>query len=301
MKNITFGSDPEFMLVDLKGNYRSAIEVVPGTQEDRASLGNGHFAFYDNVLAEVNISPAASAKEAVGNFRDCFQRLATLIGTQLRLKIQASQVYPKKECCHPDAMVFGCDPEYNIHLRTEDGRIRRVDPPIMEEGNTFRSAGGHIHVGHELALPWHNPVVVVEMMDIIVGLPAILLDNDPTSLARRKIYGGAGTHRLCLEYGIEYRSLSNFWLASPTLVKLMYDLSNHAVSLIHQHKNEKITSLLDMKKVETAINGNQKKDAKALLKEISKYMPSKLQKKIDDLSNEKEGDFYKTWDIQVTA
>jgi hypothetical protein len=55
MALFSFGSDPEFMLVDSNGKYRSAIGIIHGTKEDKISLGNGHYAFYDNVLVEVNI------------------------------------------------------------------------------------------------------------------------------------------------------------------------------------------------------------------------------------------------------
>jgi len=295
---VSFGSDPEFLLVDLDGNYRSAIDVIPGTKEDKVNLGNGHFAFYDNVLAEVNISPGNSAKECIEKFRDCFQRLVKLVGTNLRLKVQASQIYPRNECQHPDAKVFGCDPEYNIYLRNEEGRVMRVDPPVADKNNTFRSAGGHIHIGHELALPWHNPIAVIQMMDILVGLPAVLMDNDPTSLARRKLYGGAGTHRLCLEYGVEYRSLSNFWVSSPELVETMYNLSNLVIQLIGENEHEKVFQSLNLEQIPIAINNNKKLEARKLLEQVNKYIPKEILKKIEQLSKNKTIDFYKSWRIK---
>ena len=52
MSKFSLGSDPEFMLVDKNGVYRSAIEVIPGTKKRPVTLKGGHTTFWDNVLAE---------------------------------------------------------------------------------------------------------------------------------------------------------------------------------------------------------------------------------------------------------
>src|SRR5690348_8114079 len=94
---ITFGSDPEFFLVNEKDEFKSAIGIVPGRKEVRYDLGNGHKAYYDNVLAECEIKPANSAKNAIKQFGDCFQRYAKLV-KPYRLLPQASVTFPEKEC-----------------------------------------------------------------------------------------------------------------------------------------------------------------------------------------------------------
>lgn len=299
MANMTFGSDPEFMLVNKQGKYVSAIGIVPGTKEDKVPLGNGHYAFYDNVLVECNISPAAGRDNVVSNFRDCFQRLAKLIGPKFRLTPQASQVYPKAECEHKDAKVFGCDPEYCVYERDEDGRIKRMDPPVCDENNTFRSGGGHVHIGHEKAMPMMGgkPVEIVRMMDVIVGCASVLMDHDPTSAARRKLYGGAGTHRVNFEYGLEYRSLSNYWLASPKLVQVVYDLTETVVGLIEMGVEDKVFTLVDGELVRKTINTGNKAEAASVLKRVSDFIPAHLNKKILEMSEPNQYDFYREWNL----
>ena len=149
MGKFSFGSDPEMMVVDKKGNLKSAIGIVPGKKLERYDLGGGHKAYYDNVLAECEIKPSYSPEEAVANFGDCIKRCANLI-KPYRLVIQASATFPKKECEHPDALVFGCDAEYDAY------DVLICQPPSLKEGNTFRSAGGHIHIGFDGGKDFEN-------------------------------------------------------------------------------------------------------------------------------------------------
>src|SRR5689334_15386813 len=97
MANFSLGSDPEFMLTSLKGEYVSAIGKVPGTKEEPLALGNGHMAFHDNVLAECCPRYGSTLQEVLDNFRDCFTRYA-LVVSPYRLRVQASHKYPEKEC-----------------------------------------------------------------------------------------------------------------------------------------------------------------------------------------------------------
>jgi hypothetical protein len=69
----------------------------------------------------------------------------------------------------------------------------------------LRSAGGHIHIGHEFPRSDDfNRLAVVRMMDLFVGLPAIYLEHDDTSLARKALYGKAGRFRRP-DHGVEFR------------------------------------------------------------------------------------------------
>ena len=233
--SITFGSDPEFMLKDAKGRLHSAIGVVPGTKIERHSLGNGHQAYYDNVLAECSIDPGVSKEDAVEKFRTCFREYAILV-RPLRLVPQASATYPSDEVKHEDAMVFGCDPELCAYT------LEVMEAPEIPQ-SPFRSAGGHIHIGYDggasikddeeadFQVAW-NRVWIARMSDLFLGIPSLFMDKDPTSKARRKLYGGAGTHRVCEAYGVEYRPLSNFWLCDPKDVELVYDICDFIVKFV---------------------------------------------------------------------
>lgn len=315
--NFKFGSDPEFMLVDLRGNYKSAIEVVRGTKEDKANLGNGHNAFYDNVLAEVNIRPEAGLAAVLDSFQDCFRRLSQHIGPKYKLRPQASHKYPAKECEHRDAKVFGCDPEFDAY------ELAPNQPPECKD--TFRSGGGHIHLGRPgwekycpnlaeaegrepedgsnllLIDPW-SKVNVVRMLDLFLGVTSLYIDHDPTSAARRRLYGKAGSHRPT-SYGVEYRSLSNFWLASPRLVEFMYETCSHVLSLMEpydgkpEQESNPAFGDVDVSLMREVINTGDKKKAKPLFDVVMSRVPDKIGSMVKELSKPHSYDFYKEWGL----
>lgn len=296
MALFTFGSDPEFMLVDPNGVYRSAIGVIHGDKEDRVSLGNGVYAFYDNVLAEVNIKPGKTKAEAIKNFGDCFKRLAKLVG-KMRVTPQASHTYDLSELQHADAQKFGCEPEFCIYTKTPDGRIVRMEPPVVDPTSGFRTGGGHIHIGSETCLPWNGKTErVVQMLDMFVGIPALCINHDPTSPARIALYGGAGTHRVKMEYGLEYRTLSNFWTASPRLVAVIHDLVNLVLDLVESGKSDKIA--FDGEKIRSIINSGKVAAATEVMIGNRDLMPSDLYNEISELARSKTTfDFYREWNL----
>ena len=285
MNHVTLGSDPELLIKSSDGKLKSAIGIVPGSKEEKYILKNGHAAYYDNVLAEFNVSPSASKEEAVEHFRDCLAQYSELV-KPYHLVIQASATYPKGECEHKDAKLAGCSPEFDAY------EVCVLNPPEFK--NTFRSAGGHVHIGYDggtdiqqgdmsqeqweeaiFQIAWKR-IWVVRMCDLFLGIPSLILDKDPTSAARRKLYGGAGTHRGCPNYGVEYRALSNFWLARPSTVELIYDLATVAVKVVMEDQvheriwDEEIEPDLMRSTINTADSTNVGK----FMKVIKKYAPA---------------------------
>jgi hypothetical protein len=296
----SFGSDPELMLMDENGNYVSAIGIVPGHKEDKVSLGNGHFAFYDNVLVEVNVKPSFSRDEVVKNFRDCFKKLSKLVGN-FSLVPQASQIYPASECQHKDAKIFGCDPEYCLYVLDWRKKFKKLDPPQCKPGNYFRSGGGHVHIGSPLALSYGSgrQAQVLKMCEVFLGATSVLIDHDPTSLARRKIYGGAGTFRGCPTYGLEYRAMSNFWIASPKLVSLIYDLTDLLMKIVDRGRAEEIWSKIDQNELRNAINtGDRDTIMKRVFPISSTEMSKSLLDRVVEMFTPIKFNFYKEWALK---
>jgi hypothetical protein len=73
-----------------------------------------------------------------------------------------------------------------------------------------------------------EPIFGIYLLDLFLAVPSLWLDKDFTSVARRKLYGQCGRYRP-KDYGIEYRSLGNFWLQSPRLVSWIYDVCEFVV------------------------------------------------------------------------
>jgi hypothetical protein len=305
---ITLGSDPEFMLHDADGQLKSAIGIVPGTKDERYDLGDGHYMYYDNVLAECNIRPGSSKEQAIENFKECFQRFAGHIAP-VSLVVQASAQYPSGELEHEKAKEFGCDPEFCAYS------VSVIEPPQCPD--TFRSAGGHVHIGYDggvdpeddddeelkFKIAWDR-IWVIRMADIILGISSLYLDKDPTSRNRRQLYGLAGSHRACEEWGVEYRAMGNFWLMRPSLVGLIYDLSDCCVKLGQDEElRERIWSdEIDPDNLRETINNWDMRKANKYLKIIQRHVPGVVwdqflaEMKVDRHGTTK--DFYEKWELE---
>lgn len=80
------------------------------------------------------------------------------------------------------------------------------DPFSADTLGRMRYAGGHIHLSYNHAVVPH--FVAARFLDLYLTLPWIDWDHQPR---RRATYGKAGLYRP-KQYGIEYRTPSNWWL-----------------------------------------------------------------------------------------
>lgn len=255
MKNIKIGADPELFL-EKDGKLVSAEGVIGGSKENpRAISKDGHAVQEDNVMVEFNI-PACKEKEDfifhINFVKSYLETLADMKGYSLNYS--ASGDLSPEELCTDQAMEFGCDPDWDVYSRFENV------PP--EPVGTMRCCGGHIHVGYD------NPdedttIQIAYAMDMILGLESLSKDTDTR---RRVMYGKAGSFRF-KPYGMEYRTLSNFWIKDDELISWAFDKTMEAIELV---KSGEIDKLVDeySELVKTAINTNDKQLAQVLLDKI---------------------------------
>lgn len=310
--NFSFGSDPEFMLCK-DGKFFSAIGIVPGDKYKRHEIGK-HQYFYDNVMAECAVSPASDKNDVIKNFRDCFKKYAKLV-SPYKLMVKASQNYPVSELQHPEAKKIGCDPEVCVY------RLEVVKPPKNEFlSNCLRTAGGHVHLGNKFLQDDMSCYFVVRMLDLFLGLPSVFLDTDKSSVARRKLYGKAGRFRKP-DHGVEYRSLGNFWVASPKLVGLIYDICEFTIDFVKNGNHLKYWTVdekrlndekawaeedftpascyhchgYDVEQLQEAINTSNKTKSKKFLKLLQQEMPRQLFNRLQ--TEDTQFDFYREWNL----
>ena len=311
----TFGSDPEFMLHN-EGKYRSAIDVVPGDKENRHKVGPHEF-YYDNVMAECAIKPGKSKRGTIQNMHNCFKKYAALVSPH-KLVVQAAQKYPICELAHPKAQEIGCDTEYCVYALTD------VKPPEEEFAtNSLRTAGGHIHLGAEfLQNDEYACYFAIRMLDLFLGIPSVFIDKDKTTRSRKALYGNAGRFRLPA-HGIEYRALSNFWLSSPKLVELVYDICAFTLRFVQKEKHLDFWDVdkdrldsddawaeedfspadcytchgYDVAQLRFAIDNSNKQKAKKFMKIVSKTLPRSLHRRIEQAMTYPMFDFYKEWKL----
>lgn len=254
--NFKIGADPELFFI--KNNKPFSVEgLIGGTKEFPKHIGNNGCALQeDNVMAEFNIPPCNNKEEFNNNIKfmlDSLDSIAKSNGAEL--SITPSAVFDKKSLSTLQAKEFGCSPDLNAYSFTENPRV--------EINEDIRVAGGHIHIGYNNPDPEIN-LVLVRVLDIFLGLPSVLLDKDDT---RKEYYGNAGSYRN-KPYGVEYRTLSNFWIATKELREWVFNQVKLAISFINNNEFSELTDN-QWSSIELAINDSDESLALALEQEIT--------------------------------
>lgn len=257
MTTFTIGADPEIFLRNLDGKFVSSIGRIGGSKEQPMKTNHGSVQ-EDNVLAEFNIYPASSEDDFVHSIFSVLSDLENIVIPQnLKMDFSASVEFDESELNHPLARLSGCDPDYNCYTLEEN------QPADFWETNV-RSAGGHIHVGWDGKDKYPSARAdLIKSMDLFLGIPSILLDEDTR---RKSLYGKAGAYRP-KDYGVEYRTLSNFWLQKEELVRWVYKNTKLAI----HHMDWVKDSFGNV--IQNAINNNDKKLAMGIISDFEINMP----------------------------
>lgn len=221
---LAVGHDAEVFATTPTGEVTSAIGRIGGTKECPLSVPDGALQ-EDNVLAELNIHPAYTEQEFIERTVSVMHTLASFIDG---VSIQSSHLFTKDQLKSfgPGAVRMGCDPDYDSYTRTK----KQTPSPF----NLMRAAGGHIHVELSVKGDASLNYKVARSMDVYMGMPSIIMDKD---VARRQMYGQAGSMRH-KPYGVEYRTLSNFWLQSTILMSWVYNAAVLSVDKVDSFEDE---------------------------------------------------------------
>lgn len=246
---LTIGSDPELILSN-GGHIVSCHDAgVPGSKTTPFDLRVGAV-HRDNVLMELNVPPASNEQQWVELHHEVLNGAMEMVRSGTELFPEASAEFDYIDLMHPEAMAFGCDPDFDAW------KLDTITQPSASRFGGFRAAGGHIHIGFD------NPndsarIDVVKMADIYLGLPSVLMDKDTK---RRAMYGQASRYR-SKPYGVEYRSLSNFWMFNDDYMRWAY---RNAVRAYEDRLTADTLSEEDAKLIKQAINNYDKDLAETL-------------------------------------
>lgn len=245
--SLLVGSDPEVFLRDKNtGILKSAIGLIPGEKNKPyrlSGLGEGFALQIDNVAAEFNVPPVNSATAMYDNIQKVITLINDTIPDNLEVAIQASGDFSDEECNHPIARLSGCSPDYNVWSMD-------INEKADYANTNKRACGAHIHISYDDNND-ETSFALIKALDLFAGIPSVLLDDD---IHRRSLYGKAGCFRPC-EWGIEYRSLSNFWIKEKELVRYIFDAIDRAIDFVNLGKE---FSDEDSLNIQTAINTNNK-------------------------------------------
>jgi hypothetical protein len=212
----TIGADPEFFIKQ-HNKHKSAIGLIGGSKAVPRPLARDGFAILeDNVAVEFNIAPCHNHMEFIEAIQYVMEGLKKNVLPEYEVSTESAVLFEQDQLNHPQAMEFGCEPDYNAW--TKD-----INPRPCAADAALRSAGGHVHVGTT-----ENPIEVIRAMDLFLGVPSTKMDK---GTLRRQLYGKAGSFRQ-KDYGCEYRTLSNFWIFSPDLIKWVYEQTEKAISFV---------------------------------------------------------------------
>lgn len=229
MTQYLVGADPELFLIDSEGNFRSAHNVIQGNKVNAMPVEKGAVQV-DGVAAEFNIFPASTAIEFSANIRTVLTQLNKMVkekNPKLSLMVKPTATFDKQYFRKlPKAVkALGCTADWDAYT----GKI--FDKP--DNRQPMRTGGGHVHIGWtENANPSDDSHIfdaseATKQLDAVLYHSSLLWDDDQE---RRKMYGKIGCFR-STTYGVEYRPLSNAWVADPDLQLWVFNATVRAMEL----------------------------------------------------------------------
>jgi len=241
----TLVGDPEFFVANNRGTILASDKFFPGKEnkimfaaKEPIGADKRNKLFFDGIQAEINVGVTTCREYFTDNVYRCLNKAAEIIGIGNKIILKPS-VKVRKEVilmADPEARRFGCMPDFNAYTRTTStGEIDATKHP-------YRYAGGHIHMGISskylgsdspecrMAKTEEGHIALIKLLDLLVGIPSVLLDNSESAIRRRSNYGKAGCFRPT-PYGVEYRTPSCFWIKAPELVSLIIGLARLAWTL----------------------------------------------------------------------
>jgi len=215
---ITVGADPEFFLLHATRSENGegiipCVGLVPGTKQAPHDLGEGYFCHEDNVAVELGIPHTPDGSVLGHIIKDGKARILSEFfpGGEHILHILDHKDFTEHDLRSKQAQTFGCEPDFDAYT---NGKMRDV-PDVMKRGMT-RYAGGHVHIGGNFNCP---PFVAALFADLFLSVymqsfaPRQTPNRYNVARPRAEYYGRPGVFRP-KEYGIEYRTPSNWWCGS---------------------------------------------------------------------------------------
>ena len=258
VKPITVGADPEFFLLKPDGNPIPSCGLIGGTKDKPIPLPKSKFGVSyqeDNVTVEYGFNPITSNENVIHGMhlydqvQRAFNEISNFVGAKGYVVSQNPELeFSKEQLASAQAQTFGCDPD----LLAYEGGARRlpIDPKVV--GN-WRFAGGHIHIGYDRAGTEIPSFAMIQLIEYFAYLRYLSYDGQRE---RRKYYGLAGLYRE-KDYGVEYRTPSNFWIFGGNRGTFITQVANVAHQVTRTPKRaQEIYFQVDWPEVQKAINNS---------------------------------------------
>jgi len=218
MKFITIGADPEFFVLDPKGQPYPATKLAKGTKDDPIlieSLGPGFYEQRDNLSFEGNIPPASTKEEFIKNISSLRNYFANKVGNfEYSLSNNGVEYFVKRYLNTAEGMEFGCSSVVSS-WDSHHSRLQERPTPNLRKV-PFRVAGFHVHIGYIdpiISSREEMAICIGRLFDLFVTIPSQKLKPEPE---RIRTYGRWGMIRV-KSYGVECRTLSSYFTQTEHL------------------------------------------------------------------------------------
>jgi hypothetical protein len=279
---VVFGTDPEVFVRDIDGGQvvgserflpPEGLALKPSLTLFQHDKNEVIRVTRDGVQVELHPPATESRQWLCQEVATAMNLLVTHLKQGQRYRLHFRQVVEvsrsELDNLSKESRQLGCQPSYNWY---EPLRDLGVDPATY----TKRSAAGHLHFGLPKELLGYRDQLP-PLFDILIGNTSVLLDRDPDARVRREVYGRAGEFRLP-DYGIEYRTPSNFWFRSSKLLSLLLGLGRMAVFCLDTQMSEEwdaVDALLDevnIGDIQKAINESDAQLARENFKGVERFL-----------------------------
>jgi Phage phiEco32-like COOH.NH2 ligase-type 2 len=206
------GCDPEIFVEGAKGKIIPARSYLQSKKQSPK-------VFYDGIQAEFCPEGRTCLEELCTRIRQGLKEVLTAAQVKnpkakLTIKSSVKLTQAEMDKLEDEDLIFRCSNSLNIYEDSGEQPEARQYP--------WRFVGGHVHVGcREKTKP--GVKAIVKALDGILGVAGVSLAANFDNPERRRMYGKAGEIRLP-KHGLEYRVLSNYWLASPLIFHLTFEL-----------------------------------------------------------------------------
>lgn len=269
--NPLIGADIEvFLMHKDTRELVSAEGYIDGTKHEPLNFDASHpfhIISLDNVAAEFGIPPVTDKEAFFNHIMKSLEYIQSRVPEELCTVVTPAGIFHDRFLQTENARTFGCEPDFCVWTQTVNEKPCAINPETGEEiiSPNLRSAGGHIHIGHEAGSNNQQlNELLVKAMDLYVGVPSVLQEPDND---RKKLYGKAGCFRF-KEYGVEYRTISNYYAGDKRLTDWVFEATQRAIDAVNNDFpiNDYGDRIMD------AINNNNKVVAQTLINELQLEM-----------------------------
>lgn len=203
------GADIEVFLFNEEKKPVPCVGLFKGTKEEpwRPEYMPEGFALQeDNVMLEYNIPAIRPGSDIYTTYYLTNDMLKKETASKNLTYEHTPVVYmPPEALASKQAQTFGCEADFDAY--TGGVQRNRPLPP-----RTFRTAGGHIHIGGPFNCP---PFVSILLLEAALQsrYRKVLTPDPQAERPRMNLYGASGAFRT-KPYGVEYRTPSNAWASN---------------------------------------------------------------------------------------